>query len=107
MSLRAIHIGLALDQVAQWVAFQAVPPDCPNCNHSLRPAFPTLPWFSRPFSEYTRLFVNNDEESRYRDEEEEHSVVAAEVPEAVEVTKKDRKGKSVSSPIDEPVPWGV
>jgi hypothetical protein len=79
----------------QWVAWQAVPPECPNCSHQLRPeSAPALPWVQsiprvnmtmpsmptmkmpewktptwlqrRQQQGYDNLFV--DEQDRYRDE---------------------------------------
>ncbi|KAH8890903.1 hypothetical protein GQ53DRAFT_162765 [Thozetella sp. PMI_491] len=45
LAVRELSRGLALHGLMQWVAWQAVPPDCPNCSHRLRPASPPrLPW---------------------------------------------------------------
>lgn len=92
---------MALDSLVQWAAWQAVPPDCPNCNHHLRPALPSFPWFRRQQNPFARLFVS-DEENRYRDEDGEEP--RTDQPQAVEVSKKDKKGKSTPA-VGEPVVW--
>ncbi len=91
LAVRALYIGLALDSLTQWVAWQAVPPDCPNCKYRLRPAMPSLPWFRRREAAYARLLVD-DEENRYRDDEGEASHAAE--PEVEAVVSRDRKGKA-------------
>lgn len=117
-----MYLGLALDHVSQWAAFQAVPAECPNCRTHLRPAFPVLPWFAaapprRRAAGYSQLFVDPDSNGRYHDDPEdaggagpaeiatpaETEVVAgADVPEPVEVAKK--KGKAVT-PAEDETPW--
>jgi hypothetical protein len=100
-------MGLALDGVVKWLAYQAVPAECPNCSHNLRPPFPVLPWFRRSGAEYRPLFAN-DEEARYRDEEEGPDTTQQ--PAAVEVsqvTKKDKKGKAISAAAEESGPWAA
>ncbi|KAI8719303.1 hypothetical protein NCS52_00710900 [Fusarium sp. LHS14.1] len=124
LALEAFYTGLAIHSLVQWLAWRTLPPDCPNCNHRLRPDFPELPWLERirqqRHGEYATLFV--DEEHRYHDEEDEQALdraaeEAAEaeaaaanvVPEAVEVRRKNsRKSKMTTPPSrEEPVsPWG-
>ncbi|KAI0008079.1 hypothetical protein F4779DRAFT_618953 [Xylariaceae sp. FL0662B] len=46
LAVRALSIGLALHDLTQWMAWQIVPPDCPDCGHRLRPSSPpSAPWF--------------------------------------------------------------
>jgi len=91
LATRAVYIGLALDSLVQWMAWQAVPPDCPNCHTRLRPSLPQFPWFRRSNGEYTPLLVN-DEENRYHDEEEGQGPTFQ--PSVEDVIRKDRKGKA-------------
>ncbi|KAI0845685.1 hypothetical protein F5Y00DRAFT_265319 [Daldinia vernicosa] len=45
LAVREFSRGLAIPGLTQYLAWQAVPPDCPNCGHQLRPdAPPSLPW---------------------------------------------------------------
>ncbi|KAI1392986.1 uncharacterized protein F4822DRAFT_147544 [Hypoxylon trugodes] len=45
LAVRELSRGLALPGLTQYLAWQAVPPDCPDCGHRLRPdAPPRLPW---------------------------------------------------------------
>ncbi|KAH6990703.1 hypothetical protein BGZ61DRAFT_528228 [Ilyonectria robusta] len=119
LALQSFYTGLAIHSLVQWLAWRTLPPDCPNCNHRLRPPFPELPWVERVRrrrDDYAALFV--DEEHRYRDEEEgEEPVHDAEQgetshgtvqPEAVEVKKKkERKGKTTPPSTEDPAsPWG-
>ncbi|KAK7430193.1 hypothetical protein QQZ08_003167 [Neonectria magnoliae] len=119
LALQSFYTGLAIHSLVQWLAWRTLPPDCPNCNHRLRPPFPELPWLERirhRRDDYATLFV--DDEHRYRDEEEGDVPVgdveqgetshAAVTPEAVEVKKKNnRKGKATPPSNDDPTsPWG-
>ncbi|KAI0106876.1 hypothetical protein F4814DRAFT_72499 [Daldinia grandis] len=46
LAVREFSRGLAIPGLTQYLAWQAVPPDCPNCGHQLRPdAPPSMPWF--------------------------------------------------------------
>ncbi|KAH8671460.1 hypothetical protein BX600DRAFT_510131 [Xylariales sp. PMI_506] len=46
LAVREFSRGLALPGLIQWVAWQAVPPDCPDCGHRLRPeSTPPIPWY--------------------------------------------------------------
>ncbi|KAF5013608.1 hypothetical protein FDECE_413 [Fusarium decemcellulare] len=125
LALEAFYSGLAIHSLVQWLAWRTLPPDCPNCNHRLRPDFPELPWLERLRQRrrggYTALFV--DDEHRYHDDEDEEALdranIAAEQaeqadaphdvqPEAVEVRKKNsRKSKTTTPPSrEEPAsPW--
>ncbi|KPM40593.1 hypothetical protein AK830_g5965 [Neonectria ditissima] len=119
LALQSFYTGLAIHGLVQWLAWRTLPPDCPNCNHRLRPPFPELPWLERirrGRDDYATLFV--DDEHRYHDEEEGDATVgdveqgetshAAVTPEAVEVKKKkDRKGKTTPPSTEDPTsPWG-
>ncbi|KAI1463133.1 uncharacterized protein F4812DRAFT_447756 [Daldinia caldariorum] len=45
LAVREFSRGLAIPGLTQYLAWQAVPPDCPNCGHQLRPdAPPRMPW---------------------------------------------------------------
>ncbi|KAI1647075.1 uncharacterized protein F4817DRAFT_115714 [Daldinia loculata] len=45
LAVREFSRGLAIPGLTQYLAWQAVPPDCPNCGHQLRPdAPPSMPW---------------------------------------------------------------
>ncbi|KAI1806513.1 hypothetical protein F4811DRAFT_510262 [Daldinia bambusicola] len=45
LAVRELSRGLAIPRLTQYLAWQAVPPDCPNCGHQLRPdAPPRMPW---------------------------------------------------------------
>ncbi|KAF7558773.1 hypothetical protein G7046_g5390 [Stylonectria norvegica] len=82
LSLQAFYTGLAIHSLVQWLAWRALPPDCPHCDHRLRPSLPELPWlrhFQRHELRYSHLFV--DDENRYRDDEDEEF---ARTPEDVE-----------------------
>jgi hypothetical protein len=100
-SVRAFYTGLALHSLVQWVAWRAVPPECPNCHHNLRPPLPTFPWIrSRESEEYTSLFVND--ETRYRDEVED-AADGASHPTPVDV--RPRKGKGIAADVETADPW--
>lgn len=44
--MSAFYTGFAIRDLMQYVAWQAVPPHCPNCSHRLRPeSTPQIPWF--------------------------------------------------------------
>ncbi|CAG9955176.1 unnamed protein product [Clonostachys rosea f. rosea IK726] len=102
----ALYEGFAIHGLVQWTAWRAVPPDCPNCNVRLRPDLPALPWlkyFQRRRSPDYAPVLANDEEP-YRDEVESADGVAQ--PEAVDVRKKDKKGKAATpEPSGESTPW--
>ncbi|CAH0056697.1 unnamed protein product [Clonostachys solani] len=102
----ALYEGFAILGLVQWTAWRAVPPDCPNCNVRLRPELPELPWlkyFQRRRSPDYAPVLANDEEP-YRDEVESTDGVAQ--PEAVDVRKKDKKGKATTpEPSGESTPW--
>ncbi|KAI1079250.1 hypothetical protein F5B20DRAFT_544178 [Whalleya microplaca] len=130
LAVRELFIGLALHDLTQWLAWQIVPPDCPDCGHRLRPSSPPpAPWFQslpklrfpalptvptpewkapawlRGRRRYTAVPVD-DEEDRYRDDPEEgEPSTRVQEPEVVDVVRsKHKKGKD--SPIieDEPQP---
>ncbi|KAF4975237.1 hypothetical protein FZEAL_7944 [Fusarium zealandicum] len=119
LAVQAFYTGLAIHSLVQWLAWRTLPPDCPHCDHRLRPDLPELPWLQRLRQRrrggYTSLFV--DDEQRYRDNEDEdtvdHAVEQAESahavqPEAVEVRRKNsRKSKTATPPSrDETTsPW--
>ncbi|KAI0478383.1 hypothetical protein GGR56DRAFT_672421 [Xylariaceae sp. FL0804] len=45
LAVRALYVGLALRGLTQYLAYQVVPPDCPDCGRRLRPAAaPRMPW---------------------------------------------------------------
>lgn len=45
LAVREFSRGLAIPGLTQYLAWQAVPPDCPDCGHRLRPnAPPRMPW---------------------------------------------------------------
>jgi len=92
LSLRALYIGLALDGFVRWLAWQAVPPDCPNCNQRLRPPMPSFPWFQR--GGYAPLLVGGEEP--FRDDEGEPS--HADQPPVGEVVPK---GKATAATAEE------
>lgn len=113
LAVRALSAGLALRDLTHYLAWQVVPPDCPDCGRRLRPESPPkMPWFESvsfpklkvpnwlkpaPQEEgYARLFVDG-QETRYRDdpEHDEHgeSSTRVEEPAEVEVVRKNGKGK--------------
>ncbi|KAF4336670.1 nucleosomal binding [Fusarium beomiforme] len=119
LALESLYTGLAVHSVVQWLAWRALPPDCPHCDHRLRPDFPELPWLDRLRErrrrDYSALFV--DEESQYHDDEAEETLQRAESaaqeaetqPEVVEVRKKNNRRNRTNTPPsrDEPAsPWG-
>ncbi|KAI1414138.1 hypothetical protein F5Y13DRAFT_22498 [Hypoxylon sp. FL1857] len=45
LAVREFSRGLAIPGLTQYLAWQVVPPDCPDCGHRLRPdAPPRMPW---------------------------------------------------------------
>ncbi|XXH05399.1 hypothetical protein Hte_011825 [Hypoxylon texense] len=45
LAVRELSRGLAIPGLTQYLAWQAVPPDCPDCGRRLRPAAPPrMPW---------------------------------------------------------------
>ncbi|KAL7620168.1 hypothetical protein AAE478_009161 [Parahypoxylon ruwenzoriense] len=45
LAVRELSRGLAIRELTTWVAWQAVPPDCPDCGRRLRPtSVPQPPW---------------------------------------------------------------
>ncbi|KAI1105765.1 hypothetical protein F4804DRAFT_111321 [Jackrogersella minutella] len=45
LAVRELSRGLAIPGLTQYIAWQAVPPDCPDCGHRLRPSGPPrMPW---------------------------------------------------------------
>lgn len=101
LALESIYTGLAIHSLVQWIAWRALPPDCPHCNHHLRSDFPVFPWMTRLRQSrmpYADLFV--DESERYNDEEapliDEDHITYTPQPEAVEVRRKDRKSNAVA-----------
>lgn len=46
LAARELVAGLAMPELAQFTAWRAVPPDCPNCGSRLRPdSLPPIPWY--------------------------------------------------------------
>ncbi|KAF4949881.1 hypothetical protein FSARC_13350 [Fusarium sarcochroum] len=122
LALQSFYTGLAIHSIVQWLAWRTLPPDCPHCDHRLRPDFPPLPWLERlrqrRRENYAALLV--DDEHRYHDDENEEALdraaSAAEEaetsqpaqPEVVDVRKKgNRKGRTDTPPSrEEPAsPW--
>ncbi|KAK6078070.1 hypothetical protein SCUP234_06444 [Seiridium cupressi] len=126
-AVRSFSTGLALHDLTQYLAWQVVPADCPDCGHRLRPSSPpTIPWFEsarrikrptfsgvkapqwkvpawlkRRNSEDAGLFVN-DEQDRYRDDPEDGEP-STRVEEPAEVAVTGKKGKKAK---DSPLPAG-
>ncbi|OAQ83221.1 proteinrelated to nucleosome binding protein [Purpureocillium lilacinum] len=86
LALRALYDGLAVRGLVRYVAWRAVPPDCPHCSARLRPAqLPEFPWLRalrtsyrrlrlhlrrrRADDGYTPVFVS--ETGRYRDDDDD------------------------------------
>ncbi|KAH0597916.1 hypothetical protein MHUMG1_04288 [Metarhizium humberi] len=94
LALQAVYHGLAIHSLVQWVAWRAVPPNCPNCNVRLRTSFPDFPWlkyFRARRDGYAAIPAM--EEDRYRDDADEENGIAPREPEAVDIISKNRKGK--------------
>ncbi|KAF4453481.1 hypothetical protein F53441_3866 [Fusarium austroafricanum] len=119
LAIQSFYTGLAIHSVVQWIAWRALPPNCPQCDHRLRSDFPKLPWLEhlrpRRQRDYSALFV--DDENRYHDEENEETLARAESaaqvaeaqPEVVDVRRKNNRRNRTDTPPsrDEPVsPWG-
>jgi len=105
LAVRAVYVGLALDSLTQWLAWQVLPPDCPNCQHHLRPPFPSFPWLRRSDDEEQARLLVDDQDGRYRDDDSTHVPAP---PVAEEVTRKDRKGKGTSpaaAGASDSTPW--
>ncbi|KAF4500007.1 nucleosomal binding [Fusarium agapanthi] len=120
IALESFYTGLAVHSIVQWLAWRTLPPDCPHCDHRLRPDFPELPWLDRlrerRDGDYSALFV--DEENRYQDDETEETLQRAESaaqeaeaqPEVVDVRKKNNRRNRTNTPPsrDEPAsPWSA
>ncbi|ENH61551.1 hypothetical protein FOC1_g10016372 [Fusarium oxysporum f. sp. cubense race 1] len=119
IALESFYTGLAVHSIVQWLAWRTLPPDCPHCDHRLRPDFPELPWLDRlreQRGDYSALFV--DEENRYHDDETEETLQRAESaaqeaeaqPEVVDVRKKNNRRNRTNTPPsrDEPAsPWSA
>lgn len=113
LAFRGLAHGFAFHGLVQYTAWHTLPPDCPHCNVRLRPSsLPELPWLkyfqqSRRRADYAPVFV--DDQDRYRDDVESGGATPAEEaeeqlqPDAVEVTRKDRKGKAAVGES----PWGA
>ncbi|KAL7939666.1 hypothetical protein V8C35DRAFT_287312 [Trichoderma chlorosporum] len=111
----AVYQGLAIHGLLQWVAWQILPPDCPNCEHHLRPSsLPEIPWFQsiknlnlglrfpwrRSDAPLLAPMLAEDDPERYRDDPEDDD--AAPQPEAVEVrSKRNRKNVATPAPSNE------
>ncbi|TFB07097.1 hypothetical protein CCMA1212_000844 [Trichoderma ghanense] len=112
----AVYQGLAIHGLLQWVAWQILPPSCPNCEHHLRPtSLPEIPWFQsikslnlglrfpwRPSDDAPLLapLLAEDDPERYRDDPEDDETTSQ--PQAVEVRpKRTRKTKATPAPSDE------
>ncbi|PTB68822.1 hypothetical protein BBK36DRAFT_1157066 [Trichoderma citrinoviride] len=112
----AVYQGLAIHGLLQWVAWQILPPSCPNCEHHLRPtSLPEIPWFQNIKSLNLGLrfpwrrsddapllapLLAEDDPERYRDDPEDDQTTPQ--PEAVEVRpKRTRKTKATPAPSDE------
>ncbi|KAL7943271.1 hypothetical protein V8C42DRAFT_117418 [Trichoderma barbatum] len=114
---RAVYQGLAIHGLLQWVAWQILPPHCPNCEHHLRPSsLPEIPWFQsiknlnlnlglrfpwrRSDAPLLAPMLAEDDPERYRDDPEDDETTPQ--PEAVEVrSKRNRKNKATPAPSDE------
>ncbi|KAL7791310.1 hypothetical protein V8C37DRAFT_382667, partial [Trichoderma ceciliae] len=112
---QAVYQGLAIHGLLQWVAWQILPPSCPNCEHHLRPSsLPEIPWLQsikslnlglrypwrRSDAPLLAPFLAEDDADRYRDDPEDDE--ATPQPEAIEVrSKRNRKNKATPAPADE------
>ncbi|KAL7799433.1 hypothetical protein V8C43DRAFT_275065 [Trichoderma afarasin] len=111
----AVYQGFAIHGLLQWVAWQILPPDCPNCEHHLRPSsLPEIPWFQsvknlnlglrfpwrRSDAPLLAPLLAEDDPERYRDDPEND--VTPLQPEAVEVrSKRNRKSSATPAPSNE------
>lgn len=123
LAFRGLAHGFAFHGLVQYTAWHALPPDCPHCNVRLRPSsLPELPWLKSlqqsrraraaarsSRQDYAPVFV--DDQDRYRDDVESggrdtpaetEEDRQAPQPDAVDVTRKDRKGKAAADS-----PWGA
>lgn len=114
---RAVYQGLAIHGYLQWVAWQILPEDCPNCEHHLRPSsLPEIPWLQSIKSLNLGLrypwhrsdapllapstYLDVDDPERYRDDPEDDGSTPQ--PVAVEVrSKRNRKNNATPSPPNE------
>ncbi|GFP56723.1 hypothetical protein ACSS6W_004776 [Trichoderma asperelloides] len=114
---RAVYQGLAIHGYLQWVAWQILPEDCPNCEHHLRPSsLPEIPWLQSIKSLNLGLrypwhrsdapllapstYLDVDDAERYHDDPEDDG--SAPLPVAVEVrSKRNRKNNATPSPPNE------
>ncbi|KAM0475125.1 hypothetical protein ACHAPX_007259 [Trichoderma viride] len=109
----AVYQGLAIHGYLQWVAWQILPADCPNCEHHLRPSsLPEIPWLQSIKSLNLGLrypwhrsdapllapstFLDEDAPERYRDDPEDDEPTPQ--PMAVEVRSK-RNRKNNTAPL--------
>ncbi|EHK40470.1 hypothetical protein TRIATDRAFT_89589 [Trichoderma atroviride IMI 206040] len=113
----AVYQGLAIHGYLQWVAWQILPADCPNCEHHLRPSsLPEIPWLQSVKSLNLGLkypwhrsdapllapsgFLDDDDPERYRDDPEDDGSTPQ--PVAVEVrSKRNRKNNTAPLPSSE------
>ncbi|RFU77443.1 nucleosomal binding [Trichoderma arundinaceum] len=112
---QAVYQGLAIHGFLQWVAWQILPPDCPNCEHHLRPSsLPEIPWLEsikslnlglrypwrRSDAPLLAPLLAEDDPERYRDHPEDDETTPQ--PQAVEVrSKRNRKNNATPAPSNE------
>ncbi|KAH6609366.1 nucleosomal binding [Trichoderma cornu-damae] len=111
---QAVYQGLAVHGFLQWVAWQILPPRCPNCEHNLRPSsLPEIPWvesikslnlglrypWRRSDAPLLAPLLAENDADRYRDDPEDDETTPQ--PEAVEVrSKRNRKNKATPASSD-------
>ncbi|KAK5992849.1 hypothetical protein PT974_06271 [Cladobotryum mycophilum] len=111
--IHSLYNGLAISGIVQWIAWRAVPAECPNCHHHLRPSsLPEVPWLKRSKrrESYAPVLVQDDQE-RYHDESDNEES-SADSPrqsgsEGVRNKRKNSKGKSTPFPPNPDLPWGA
>ncbi|PNP58520.1 hypothetical protein THARTR1_01536 [Trichoderma harzianum] len=109
-----ISIRAVLTHPIVWVAWQILPPDCPNCEHHLRPSsLPEIPWYQsvknlnlglrfpwrRSDAPLLAPLLAEDDPERYRDDPEDD--VTPLHPEAVEVRSKRNRKNATPAPSNE------
>ncbi|KAL6904739.1 hypothetical protein GGI43DRAFT_381142 [Trichoderma evansii] len=116
-AILAVYQGLGIHGYLQWVAWQILPPNCPNCEHHLRPSsLPEIPWFQSiknlnlglryPWhrSDAPLLapstFMDEDDPERYRDDPEDDE--SSPKPVTVQSrSKRNRKSSATPEPSNE------
>jgi hypothetical protein len=133
LAVRELYVGLALRHLMQYVAYQAIPADCPECGHRLRPASaPDVPWLQsvssirvpRPrlrlrapawrtptwlrrgdHGQASPLFVSDQEEGHDEERYRDEPGPVEDPPEVEVVGRRDRKARSGSGVADEGEQW--